>query len=286
MNLVRLSDVELDKIAVPEPTPCDPSDLLSRKSVEAYLNETGLTVSLINKNDKKFVKVNIAANMPNTALRLKNSPVVETQTLKIVEMLDLTAQKCPIEGSNENGMIFSEHDLEKLLGLSASEFNSQLDNIECERMVDPPSFEASKPADDEPIALKFICANCDERFESQSELNQHLAHSHPHPSINRSMPKRFDCGVCGMYFYDVSSKNRHEKEHAGLKPFRCYICSFEFTRASNLRAHLLKLHPGQIGKSVKITKTIENKLQFEFNLGKLLEIRHARSKTSSISNFN
>jgi hypothetical protein len=35
-----------------------------------------------------------------------------------------------------------------------------------------------------------------------------------------------------------------------------------------LRAHLLKVHPNEIGKLVNISKTIDNKLKFEFDLGK------------------
>ena len=132
-------------------------------------------------------------------------------------MLDLRAQRYsqnsnPEETAENGGMVFSEKDLERLLGLSAAEFNSQLDNIECQ--------QRTLSDDDEPIALKFICSKCDERFELESELAQHAAQSHS---------KRFDCAICGMFFYDLSSKNRHEKEHAGIKPFRCYICSYEFT---------------------------------------------------------
>jgi uncharacterized Zn-finger protein len=109
----------------------------------------------------------------------------------------------------------------------------------------------------------FICNECGMQLQSQTELNKHMLQTHENV-------KPFECSLCDMTFYELSSKNRHEKEHAGLKPFRCYICSFEFTRTSNLRAHLLKVHPNEIGKLVNITKTVDNKLKFEFDLGKFI----------------
>ena len=107
---------------------------------------------------------------------------------------------------------------------------------------------------------KIICNECGKQFNSQSDFNRHLQIAH-------NAVKPYKCSICSMAFYDLSSKNRHEKEHSGLKPYRCYICGFEFTRASNLRAHLIKLHSSEIGKSVIISKTSDNKLKFEFDLG-------------------
>lgn len=110
-------------------------------------------------------------------------------------------------------------------------------------------------------SAKIICNECGKLFNTQTDFNRHL-------QIVHNAIKPYKCSLCSMAFYDVSSKNRHEKEHSGLKPFRCYICSFEFTRASNLRAHLIKLHSNEIGKSVIISKTPDNKLKFEFDIGK------------------
>ena len=113
-------------------------------------------------------------------------------------------------------------------------------------------------------ASKIICNECGKQFNSQSDFNRHLQIAH-------NAVKPYKCSICSMAFYDISSKNRHEKEHSGLKPYRCYICGFEFTRASNLRAHLIKLHSSEIGKSVIISKTSDNKLKFEFDLGMIFK---------------
>lgn len=75
-----------------------------------------------------------------------------------------------------------------------------------------------------------------------------------------------------MNFNDLSAKKRNEKEHTDLNQFRCFICALEFTRASHLRAHILKLHKNEIGKSVVIFNTEVNKLKFKFNIGKIILI--------------
>lgn len=84
--------------------------------------------------------------------------------------------------------------------------------------------------------------------------------------------KPYDCSHCELSFYELSAKKRHEKEHSDLKPFRCFICAFEFSRASNLRTHILKVHNHEIGKSVVISKSEVNNLKFEFNIGKIVYI--------------
>jgi uncharacterized Zn-finger protein len=111
--------------------------------------------------------------------------------------------------------------------------------------------------------LQLICSECGYEFHLQSELNKHMSQVHE----KSEHQKTYRCSQCGMEFFELSSKSRHEKEHAGMKPFRCYICSFEFTRASNLRTHLLKMHQHESGTLFTITKSADNKLKFEFNIG-------------------
>jgi uncharacterized Zn-finger protein len=110
---------------------------------------------------------------------------------------------------------------------------------------------------------KIICNECGMQYQTQIDFNRHLA------THTQNINKNQKCTFCSMEFFDLSSKTRHEKEHAGLKSFRCYICGFEFTRASNLRAHLIKVHSSEIGKLVNITKSSDNKLKFEFDIGEI-----------------
>lgn len=205
-------------------------------SVEAYLQETGLNAQLIAKNDKKLIKLNL------TKYNYKSS-VNELQPV-----------------NNNNSIIDdlpTESDLSTCTTIILPSKSTSLE--------DKLNETNDNSSDSEQLKKKlkkklFICNECGRQFYSQNDLNKHMLQLH-------EMEKPFECSQCHMSFLDVSSKRRHEKEHLGYKPFRCYICSFEFTRASNLRAHLLKVHPMDIGKSVIITKSIDNKLKFEFNLG-------------------
>ena len=125
---------------------------------------------------------------------------------------------------------------------------------------DEMSEDSKKSTKSKKQSRTFICTECGMQYTSQTDLSKHMLQTHENT-------KFFECSICSIQFYDLSSKNRHEKEHAGLKPFRCWICSFEFTRASNLRSHLLKVHSSDIGKLVHINKTDDNKLKFEFDMG-------------------
>ena len=51
---------------------------------------------------------------------------------------------------------------------------------------------------------KFICPKCEKYFTSQYKLNRHLNRKNPCDK------DKTQCQYCGNYFYDVSTKRRHE----------------------------------------------------------------------------
>ena len=90
------------------------------------------------------------------------------------------------------------------------------------------------------------------------------------PSSNQnasSSNNKYKCSMCDREFVALSSKSRHEREHAGLKPFPCHICAFEFSRMSNLRTHLLRVHPNDAGVLYRIYKTEDNITRLDFDFG-------------------
>ena len=217
--------------------------------VEDYLHEVGLNAKLIDKNDKKLIKLDYSNSRqinPN-----KNSKI--------------------LFNSNDIDDLPSESDLSLCTTVFLSKNNSfsnstqVLSNKIDKQLLNTMDNNETEISSKKNINKKrsFICNECGCQYFSQNELNKHMIHLH-------YSQKPFECSQCHISFNDISAKRRHEKEHLGFKQFRCYICSFEFTRASNLRAHLLKIHPDNIGKSVIITKSIDNKLKFEFNLGILI----------------
>jgi hypothetical protein len=312
------------------------------ENVEKFLNEAGLNLQLIDKNDKKFVKLNIdlnnfkklkMANHLNDSNETINSQIkisanignrsvkngVKFQSLNMIENseeIDLPSEsdlsnmitivptakrpfnksipfsifnnsariqnspksmpisykcsKCNKLFSNENLFRIHEH-TDCLRNMNSL---SQTTNISVDETKEDPVNLISEIEQMSEISLSphllvkanstqkhvQICNECGMQFDTQSNLIKHIQKCH-------QIFKSIECTQCNVSFFDQQSKNRHDKE-SHTKPFRCYICSFEFTRASNLRAHLHKVHSNEIGKLVNITKTVDNKLKFEFNLGK------------------
>ena len=296
---------ETEKVKRLEPDPVLPN-------VEQFLNDTGLNVQLIAKNDKKLVKLNLNNKLHTTQMKTiisldNNNKIINRSLMNMNDFDDLPSEsdisnsalvipitnainqskliplnkitpsttvlisykcvKCnktfnddsslKLHQENNCSMNDSENELEKSFFDEKKE--EKLDALS-DTSLDSSAATVGKSKNKSAKKRIFICNECGMQYQSQSELSKHMLQTHENV-------KPYECSLCDMTFYELSSKNRHEKEHAGLKPFRCYICSFEFTRASNLRAHLLKVHPNEIGKLVNITKTVDNKLKFEFDLG-------------------
>ena len=259
----------------------------SRK-VEQYLSDTGLNAQLVARNDKKLVKINVNTNKNNNNFHHYSYPYMHsndfddlpsesdisnaTIVIPITNTLSQAAKLLPLDRLTQNksvsisfkcvkcNKIFTNEDSLRLHQVN----NCSNENLD-ENIVNLSNDNATSSDTSKGISLKkqsrtFVCTECGMQYASQTDLSKHMMQSHENT-------KQFDCSLCDMKFFDVSSKNRHEKEHAGLKPFRCCICTFEFTRASNLRTHLLKVHSSEIGKLVHINKTGEKKLNFEFDMG-------------------
>ena len=71
---------------------------------------------------------------------------------------------------------------------------------------------------------KFKCAICNEDFERQGHLNQHVETVHE----------------------GKKPLNRHvETIHDGKKPFKCDICNAKFTSNQSMKGHIATIHEGR-----------------------------------------
>ena len=125
--------------------------------------------------------------------------------------------------------------------------------------------------------VQLICTECGHEFHLLAEFNKHMLNVHGNSvssttswACEEDAKPKYKCSICGREFVALSSKSRHEREHAGLKPFPCHICSYEFSRMSNLRTHLLRVHPKDIDVLYQF-KSIDPEIgsvNIEFNFGK------------------
>lgn len=82
---------------------------------------------------------------------------------------------------------------------------------------------------------KFECFMCHSTYKSRSGLDFHLL-SHDE--------KKYNCTDCPKKFYIAKDLRRHERTHS--KPFKCKLCSFQYSRAYSLYRHIFKQHPDEI----------------------------------------
>lgn len=123
----------------------------------------------------------------------------------------------------------------------------------------------------------FICNHCGVVASCQNELNKHIQSHHTtcqkKTSQQMESMRGYECRWCEMRFADIWTRIGHEREShpsfpVATRSHKCQICSFEFTRASNLRSHILSVHANQVGKLVFIAKSDDCKrFKIEFDQG-------------------
>jgi len=83
---------------------------------------------------------------------------------------------------------------------------------------------------------QYCCEHCGRTLKSKCAVALHVARIHkggpPRPV------KRYLCTLCGKLCRNKTDYTVHRnKEHIGVRPFHCDVCSASFFSMSNLRAH-------------------------------------------------
>ena len=83
----------------------------------------------------------------------------------------------------------------------------------------------------------FKCAlpGCEKMFNIRSDLTRHINTVH-----KKIMPH--ECTECAKVFGKKSHLVEHSRCHSGEKPYKCDLCGRRFTKAFNLRRHILTKH--------------------------------------------
>ena len=120
------------------------------------------------------------------------------------------------------------------------------------RRSSSPSFSPVKPKSEQDIDnmneedflstkltdRELVCKKCGATFHSVTQLQSHTAKVH----------SRYMCKHCLNTFSLRCNLRRHERLHAGLKPYSCDICNKSFARSTDLKIHMARHTIG--GKSV------------------------------------
>ncbi|CAH0553766.1 unnamed protein product [Brassicogethes aeneus] len=111
-----------------------------------------------------------------------------------------------------------------------------------------------------PKVNKYFCKTCERGFKYNSELNNHVKHTHEmvkslcqvcgeHVSniyshmVKHSSEKPHACDQCEKQFHTKRQLKQHQLVHSGLKPFVCSVCAKAFNNIYNLQVHE-RIHKG------------------------------------------
>lgn len=80
---------------------------------------------------------------------------------------------------------------------------------------------------------KFICDICNSKYNIKFVLEQHMRNKH-------KMAKNLcECQYCGIF---IAGREHTRHIHLHEKPFKCDICSIQFSSKQNLRRHIKGIH--------------------------------------------
>lgn len=112
---------------------------------------------------------------------------------------------------------------------------------------------------DEHVVAEVRCELCDEAFDTNAILRQHvesvhnllkyrkMAHSKWCQAIKEAsgaieraqQPTEYTCSICDKKLFHKRTLMMHERMHSGLKPFKCDHCDKAYVSKHSLNAHLV-----------------------------------------------
>lgn len=85
----------------------------------------------------------------------------------------------------------------------------------------------------------YTCRQCEEFFETLSQLFLHARRSH----VDAKKPKRnpanfkFHCDQCNYMTNNGGTMEHHKRAHTGEKPYVCDVCNKRFAQKANMKTH-------------------------------------------------
>ncbi|KAK3599066.1 hypothetical protein CHS0354_024392 [Potamilus streckersoni] len=218
------------------------------------------------KSNSRHMVVNSAAD----SLQAYNAgqtgpPSVEINTLLFDEINDLqgenngdhktiTISKChtPINGGTESQTGSSSEHYESRIcqnntnsdGFSKAQTNSSENQrkfqVEC---ADDNVQNSDFSKNSDPYVEELINAkNCSIGKDTDNNYYSNIAEFDLESGISLPEQPPYPCSYCEQQFSRRSNLKAHIKIHLGVKPFPCPTCKKNFNRKSNLKVHMAKVH--------------------------------------------
>ncbi|XP_070545399.1 zinc finger protein 184-like [Ptychodera flava] len=126
---------------------------------------------------------------------------------------------------------------------------------------EPLDFSRKRPAEKDPHGAKLMKTTAavytvpqhdheDKAEESNGSSNDEASPDSEASSefqfydVSTKAKRRYQCGLCGKAFTQLSVLKEHVKTHTGEKPYTCKICGKEFSHPSNFKRHERLVHSG------------------------------------------
>lgn len=111
----------------------------------------------------------------------------------------------------------------------------------------------------------FGCAHCNERLSNRDELVKHMQ-SHAEETEEQEEELELYCETCGKKFTKTALLQRHIRVHSKDKPFECPVCGNKFLDKKTLRKHVARHDKSKLFPCTKCSRRFTHRYDLRIHL--------------------